>query len=246
MKNHQTDYENLNLGAVAAMRDYEKYSSVINEVNRMEDIKKMAGLTSLASEELRRIEEMRKLCEVPDYMKTAMDKMNLVPDLGLAHSMLEEQKRMDDIRKSLTVPAGIAGMVIEDMARLNSRPDFLYPEPRNVPIDFPVIRPAPDPLHKVNKIFEKTESNQAEIAGHLKELVTQAKGTSEQNVEMITLSKKNLRIAVVGVAIAVVSLVSGYYLGKSSSTPATPPLVAVKPVPAAQPVPAIAPVSIKK
>lgn len=231
-----------------AMREYNKYESIIKEANKWEDVKRAAGLTTPALEGLNHIDETRKIIDVPDYMTAAVDKMNLASTIGMALPMMEEMKRTEELRKSLTAPYGITGMIQETMSLMENRPDYLYPVPDRVPaFDYAAIRPTPDPLHKVSKIFEKSESNQAEIAGHLKELVTQAKETSGQNDVMITLSKKNLIIAIVGIAIAVVFGVSGYLAGKSSS-PAPQPSPAVKAVsvPVTQPVSASVPVITKK
>lgn len=214
-----------------AMRDYDKYEGIVREANRFEEMKKAAGLTSPMHEEMQRIEEMRKLCGgEPNSMRAAMD-------MGLA-SWQGEKSRMEKVQKSISAPLGITGMGLENMARIESRPDYLYPT-SNVPVDIPILQPVRDPLHKIDKVFKKSESNQAEIAGHLKELVTQAKETSGQNSEMIALSKKNLIIATVGVAIAVIFGIIGFFVGQNSSVPSVPapvPVVKTTPAPSIHPV----------
>jgi hypothetical protein len=216
-----------------ALRDYDKYASDVKEVNQMEEIKRAAGLISPAMDELNRIEEMRKITDVPDYMTSAADKMNLASTIGMTSPMLEEVKRMEEMRKSLTAPSGIAGMVIENMALQESRNDFLYPMPERMPVvDYAAIRPMPDPMRETNKNLKETKALQAKMAEHLEELVSQAKGTTDQNVKMIKLSTASLICTVVGIVLSTLVGVLSYYAGKSSSTPAVKVAPVVKPVPA--------------
>lgn len=232
--------KHLNDGIAAAMRqadtlrDYDKYALVVNEVNQMEEIKRAAGLISPVRDELNRIEEMRKIYNVPDYMASAVDKMNLGPTAYMTSSLMGEAKNMDDMWKSLMSPSGIASDVIENMALQESRNDLLCPIPERMPVvDYTTLRPPPDPMRETNMNLKETKVLQVKMAEHLEELVSQAKGTTDQNVKMVKLSTASLIFAVFGFALSVL----GYYAGQSSSTPAYVFAPSVKVAPVMQPVP---------
>ncbi len=196
-----------------AMREVNKYAAVVKEVNQWEDMKKAAvGLTTA------------------DYMTSAVAKMDLAATVGLTSSALEDFRRTEELRKSVTAPSGIAGMVIENMSRLESGSDLHYPAPeQRVPsFDYVAIRPMPDPMRETNKNLKETKALQAKMAEHLEELVTQAKGTTNQNVKMIKLSTASLVFTVVGIILSTIVGVLSYYAGKSSSPSASQSTPAVK------------------
>ena len=203
-----------------AMREVNKYDAVMKEVNQWEDMKRAAvGVTTA------------------DYATSADAKMELAATIGLTSSALEDFRRTEELRKSVTAPSGVAGMVIENMSRLESGSDLHYPVSERVPsFDYVAISPMPDPMRETNKNLNETKALQAKMAEHLEELVTQAKGTTDQNVKMIKLSTASLVFTVVGIILSTIVGVLSYYAGKSSSAPVAPPISAVKAAPIVQPV----------
>lgn len=240
-----------------AMREINKYASIVNEVNQWDEIKKAAvGITATdyitstvdkmnlaptALEEFSRTAEMKKMVDISDYVKSTSDKLNTASTIGLSSTAMEESRRIEDLRKSLTAPMGITGMVIEDMARLEDNPRFPVPAP--VPaFDYSVFKPAPNPLHKVNKLLEKSESKQTEIVEQLKELVSQSQGTSGQNDKMLWWTKT----AAIATIVATLLTYLGYQAGKKSSPSTAQPAATMKASPVVQPVPSHVPASPKK
>lgn len=218
-----------------AMREINKYDSAVKEAHQWEEMKKAAGI-------------------YPDYRTSAMDKKNLASNLGLAYPVFEEYRRTAEIRKGLDISdymnsamdkkdlaltahsSGIAGYVIDEMARQECRPIFPVISP--VPdFDYEIFRPTPDPMHKVNKLLEKSESKQTEIANHLKEIASQGLETAGQNNKMLWWTKVSAIAAIVAILITYFSSQTG----KSSSASNTSPLTAVKASPVIQAIPAHAP-----
>jgi len=230
MKISLDDTKDLASHKIDSFRDIDKYASVMKDVNRMDEIKKAASLYSPMQEEMQRIAEMQKICEAPDYMKSAMDKMNLAANLGLSTFAMADVKRMNEIKEMFAPPAGISSLVQQELERHENMDKLMnyYPIPEHQPVvDIPVIRPLSDPMRETNKNLKETKDLQAKMAEHLEELVSQAKGTTAQNVKMIKLSTASLICTILGILVGIM----GYYAGVNSSAPVPAPPPIVKTVP---------------
>ncbi len=243
---NRLDEINRSLGMTGNMQ------SILNVTNLVPDF----GISSTVIADMKRVDDMQRSVAGPP---------------GITGMVQENMDRINDIQRSISFPAGVKDLLHVDMSHLQAlkqisipfeaakfiQDGMAYKErnpgwqnvlPEYNPVDVSLFQVPANPMHKVAKILEKNERRHEEVAGHLLELVMLQKGTGEQNDKMITLSKKNLLIAVLGVVITVIiGFITFYYAGKNSvPSPPPAPTLNAAPAPVVQSIISPAPITKNK